>query len=146
MQACLWGQGPVPGVGEGIQLQRQDLDVTAVSSQMANSARVLSFPRCHFLWGQGRGEGNPTKGWLHKLSLSRAREILRAGRADSGFCQTIYSNRSKDPDSLTALVRPSQLFSSHPRDTARLGTPGQCLFSPAPVHLNGSHYPTFCRL
>lgn len=62
IQASLWGLGAVPGVGEGIQLQRQGLRVTTMSSQMANSARVLSFTRCHFLWGQGRGDGNPTKG------------------------------------------------------------------------------------
>lgn len=82
------GQGAVPGVGEGIQLQRQGLRVTTMSSQMANSARVLSFIRCHFLWGQGRDDGNPTKGWFDKLPLLRAREIWRDGRAGSGFCQT----------------------------------------------------------
>lgn len=103
IQAFLWGQGAVPGVGEGIQLQRQGLHVTTVSSQMASSARVLSFTRCHFLWRQGRGDGNPTKGWLHKPSLLRTRESLRVGRVGSGFCQTIYSNRQKQrprlPDS-----------------------------------------------
>lgn len=88
-QASLWGQGAVPGMGEGIQLQRQGLHVTTVSSQMASSARVLSFTRCHFLWRQGRSDGDPTKGWLHKPSLLRAREILRVGRVGSGFCQTI---------------------------------------------------------
>lgn len=88
-QASLWGQGAVPGMGEGIQLQRQGLHVTTVSSQMASSARVLSFTRCHFLWRQGRGDGDPTKGWLHKPALLRAREILRVGRVGSGFCQTI---------------------------------------------------------
>lgn len=148
-QASLWGQGAVPGMGEGIQLQRQGLHVTTVSSQMASSARVLSFTRCHFLWRQGRGDGAPTKGWLHKPSLLRAREILRVGRVGSGFCQTIPT----EAKTRTAAVRSTHLFIScqagaedHLRDSARLGTPGQHLFSPSPAHPSDSLYPTFYQL
>lgn len=93
------GRGAVPGVGEGIQLQRQGLRVTTMSSQMANSARVLSFTRCHFLWGQDRGEamGTPTKGWFDKLPLLRAREIWGAGRTGSGFCQIMSTEGKTQP-------------------------------------------------
>lgn len=88
IQASLRGQD---AVSEGIQLQRQGLHVKIVSSQMASSIRVLSVTRCHFLWGQGRGDGNPTKGWFDKLLLLRAKEILSTQRAGAGFCQTILT-------------------------------------------------------
>jgi hypothetical protein len=81
--------------------------MTIMSSQMANSTRVQGFTRSHFLWGQDRGSGNPTKGWLDKppIWVSRVLVSLRI------LLDPAYPSSSKASNNPLDVILPTNLVS-----------------------------------